>query len=223
MWFCVDVSSIERTKGVDMSDIEKYCRDRLEEIRQINAGNECPSAFVCIVSLIAYLSRLAYGTNEENDRKDGKWFRDFVKNFMPPKYLGHEDLLYRIFRCGISHSMSFDSEITTNRGTFLTQCGGQRTGYPELAISHDPQYSILCSGSNQLMTLPGTNTYVLVDTVLCDDIEWAIGKLFADSVASQNAEEFAKCQRPIDAIVLALPSVQTMSGQQTTLTTKLSC
>lgn len=189
------------------SDIKDYCQQRLAEIRRINEQFSCPSGFVCIAAFMGYLSRLAYGTNEKSDHSDGKWFKQFVDYFMPSKYRGHGDLMYNTFRCGILHSMSFDDEISDARMNYLKQIGGATTGYPDLAISHDAgKYCVFCQGA-QLQTLPGTQTYVLVASVLCDDIDRAIETMFSDSSVRLNMEAFVACQRSIGEIELPPTSI----------------
>ena len=178
------------------SDIEKYCRDRLKEIADINKNHNCPSGFVCIVAFLAYLSRLAFGTNVKRDRHDGDWFKKFITNFMPQKYHGHEDLMYRTFRCGILHSMSFDDEIDGNRTVYLANNGGGTTGDSALAITHSMVFAPLCNGS-VLQRDSSTNAFVLVADVLCDDIESAINVMFKNVAVQKNCEEFVACQRYI--------------------------
>lgn len=192
-------------------DIKTYCKDRLSEIREINSQFHCPSGFVCIAAFIAYLSRLAYGTNVKTDRHDGEWFKRFVLNFMPTKYHGHEDMLYKTFRCGILHSMSFDDEIDDNRTAYLVQHMGMTQGYAMMAISHDAQLGKLCTGP-VLIKEPQTQMYVLVADVLCDDIEIAIEEMFKEAAVQRNSVEFECCQRRIQCIPLAQTQAQSKQG-----------
>lgn len=178
------------------SDIEKYCRDRLSDIVNINTQHPCPSSFVCIAAFLGYLSRLAYGTNVKSDHRDGEWFKKFIRNFMPAKYRSHDDLMYRTFRCGILHSMSFDDEIDDARTLYLANNGGSTSGYSALAIAHQKSFSYLCSGE-QLEREPNTNAYVLVADILCKDIEFAISAMFKNVDVQKNCEEFVACQRYI--------------------------
>lgn len=193
---------------IQWSDVKDYCKERLEEIKKINKTYPCPSGFVCIAAFVAYLSRLAYGTNVKTDRHDGDWFKKFVTNFMPPKYNGHEDLMYRTFRCGILHSMSFDDEISDNRTVYLAQQGGSTSGCSELSITHDTAFSSLCVGG-QLTKESTTQSYVFVADVLCDDIKKAIDTMFNSVAVQRNAEEFTNCQRFISNIRVPTPSAQT--------------
>ena len=193
-------------------DVESYCKDRLKEIKDINKQHPCPSSFVCIAAFIAYLSRLAYGTNVKTDHHDSDWFKRFVKDFMPAKYNNHDDLMYRTFRCGILHSMSFDDEIDGNRTIYLASHGGGTTGCSALAITHDTSLSHLCNGS-QLMKDSATNAFVLVADVLCKDVESAIIEMFKNVAVQKNCEEFVACQRYITG--MAVPCQASSQTDQT--------
>lgn len=177
-------------------DVESYCRKQLSAIVDINNAHPCPSAFVCIAAFMSYLSRLAYGTNVKTDRHDRDWFVKFVENFMHPKYKKPAELLYRTFRCGILHSMSFDDEIDGDRAIYLANLNGNR-GCAELAITHEKAWSHLCNG-NQLVQEPTTHAYVLVAEVLCKDIECAITEMFKNVAVQRNCEKFVACQRFIE-------------------------
>ena len=190
---------------VTWTEVETYCKARLNEIVDINKQHPCPSSFVCVAAFIAYLSRLAYGTSVRLDHHDKDWFEKFVKNFMPARYHSHEDLIYRTFRCGILHSMSFDDEIDDDRAVYLTTCGGRTSGCSKLAITHDTSLSHLCNG-NHLVKEPTTNAYVLVADVLCKDIESAITMMFKDADVQKNSEEFVACQRYITGMSIPYPS-----------------
>lgn len=185
-------------------DVESYCREQLSAIVDINSAHPCPSAFVCIAAFMSYLSRLAYGTNVKTDRHDRDWFMKFVENFMHPKYRSHAELMYRTFRCGILHSMSFDDEIDGNRTEYLDSLNGNRGDAP-LAIAHDKSFSCLCNG-NQLVQESTTQAYVLVAEVLCKDIERAITEMFKDVAVQRNCEEFVECQRFIEGKKVPCPA-----------------
>lgn len=195
---------------IQWNDVKDYCEKRLEEIKNINRNHQCPSGFVCIAAFIAYLSRLAYGTNVRTDRHDGDWFKRFITNFMPSKYQGHEDLMYKTFRCGILHSMSFDDEISDNRTAYLAQQGGSTSGCSELSMTHDTALSSFCVGGH-LTKEPQTQSYILVADVLCDDIKNAIDVMFKDTTVQRNAQEFTRCQRYITGINVTVPSEQTVN------------
>lgn len=190
---------------IQWNDVKDYCERRLDEIKDINRQHHCPSGFVCIAAFIAYLSRLAYGTNVRTDRHDGEWFKRFIRVFMPSKYHNHDDLMYRTFRCGILHAMSFDDEIDGNRTVYLASRGGGTTGYATLAITHDMKLASLCSGST-LMKDPTTNAFVLVADVLCNDVKSAIIAMFKNVAVQKNCEEFVACQRYITGITVPCPS-----------------
>lgn len=194
---------------IKWSEVKDYCIKRLKEIKEINKAYPCPSGFVCIAAFVAYLSRLAYGTNVRTERHDGDWFKEFVTNFMPRKYKGLEDLMYRTFRCGILHSMSFDDEILGNRTVYLAQQGGSTSGCSKLSITHDAAFSSLCAGE-KLMPESETQSYVFVADVLCDDIKKAIDTMFNSVAVQRNAEEFTNCQRFISGKCVPAPSVQTI-------------
>ena len=175
-------------------EIKSYCEDRLTEIKEINEKFNCPSSFVCIAAFIGYLSRIAYGTNKRSDHNDGKWFRDFVKNFMDQKYHEHADLMYHTFRCGIIHSMSFDDEITCDRGQYLANNRGRTSSDPKLEITHTPKYA---SKDSQLQEDSNTKSVILYAGELCDDIRKAIGEMFKDTSVQINSVSFVSCQRYI--------------------------
>ena len=183
-------------------EIKEYCRDRLKEIRAINAApiGRNPSGFVCIAAFMGFLSRLAYGTNKQNERKDREWFVKFVKNFMPSKYEPHTELMYSTFRCGIIHAMSFDPEITIAREKYSFD---PNRGHAELFIAPaniaDEEVLRCCNGQT-LQKMKGLNSYVLVASVLCDDIESAIDKMFSDTGVQKNSVLFASVQRPIEGM-----------------------
>lgn len=129
---------------------------------------------------------------------DGTLFRKFVTSFMPAKYHGHEDMMYRTFRCGIVHAMSFDDELSVENVDFLkTQPKGVQ-GFSKLAITHNRQYDSLCAKSSLLPDANGM--YVLVADILCNDIESAINSMFAVQNVRDNCERFILCQRPITAV-----------------------
>lgn len=192
---------------IQWSEVKAYCENRLEEIKAINKNHPCPSGFVCIAAFIAYLSRLAYGTNVRTDRHDGEWFKRFIRDFMPAKYHNHDDLMYRTFRCGILHSMSFDDEIEEDRAAYLASHVGGTTGYAPLAITHDMAFAPMCSGS-ALIRETTTNAFVLVADVLCNDIKFAITEMFKNVAVQKNSEEFVACQRYITGIVVPCPASQ---------------
>ena len=184
-------------------EVKEYCFDRLEEIRRINDGHPCPSAFVCIAAFMGFLSRLAYGTNSAKDHKDGQWFKDFVTNFMPQKYSPQADLMYSTFRCGIVHAMSFDLEIPRayagTRSDYLESIGGVNRPAAKLAITHDARFISLCGGGELLQYEKDgkKGPYVLVASVLCDDIAMAIDKMFGENEIQENSTWFIQVQRLI--------------------------
>ena len=200
-------------------EVKEYCFDRLEEIRRINDGHPCPSAFVCIAAFMGFLSRLAYGTNLQSDHgSDGEWFRDFVTNFMPQKYSPQADLMYSTFRCGIVHAMSFDQEIPRDyrdaRSDYLESIGGVNRPTAKLAITHDARFIRLCGGGELLQYEKDgkKGPYVLVASVLCDDIALAIDKMFDNRSVCKNCEEFVKVQRLIDGSVVSLANTVLANG-----------
>ena len=116
----------------DSVNLEKYCLDRLREIRAINAYSHTPAAFSCIFSFIGFLSQFAGTDNEESHG-----YRDFTVKYMRTlkccvepmslplgtslierkwvagKSLGDPNLfntwgeiLYSLGRCGLVHSLS---------------------------------------------------------------------------------------------------------------------
>lgn len=187
-------------------DVKDYCESRLQEIREINKGYSCPSAFVCIAAFIGFLSRLAFGTNLAQTGSDHSCFCTFVRKYMPPKYNPVSELLYKTFRCGLVHAMSFDPEITDSRAVYLAHNRGGTHGYAKLAITHDTNLCSLCSGG-QLQKDTQTGMYVLVADVLCDDLSSAIDNMFKDQAVRNNSEEFVRVQRPIQGISRSIPAV----------------
>ena len=202
-------------------DIKEYCLDRLAEIRRINDGHPCPSAFVCIAAFIGFLSRLAYGTNNVRNR-DHEIFVKFVQNFMPSKYTPHADQMYLTFRCGIVHAMSFDSgniEKGIDCEAYLNSVGANRVA-ADLAITHSDELSYLCAGEDLLrceLKDGAQGPYVLVAKVLCDDIATAIDKMFDEKEIQDNSEGFVKVQRLIAGI-----ETQPISASSDSATTSLS-
>jgi hypothetical protein len=188
-------------------DVKDYCIKRLDEIRGINEGHPCPSAFVCIAAFMGFLSRLAFGTNIKGDHKDGEWFKKFIQCYMPAKYHAknfaqdQQSLMYNIFRCGIVHAMSFDCEISENRTTYLAEQDWQMRKAPQLFIAHDSNLSPYCDGE-RLKDFGKPNSYVLVASVLCDDLRKAINKMFESNSVKANSVEFVHVQRPIRGVVV---------------------
>ena len=196
---------------MNWKDIQKYCLDRLDEIRDINLSHQCPSSFVCIAAFMGFLSRLAYGDNVQRSISDGTAFKDFVSTFMPQQYKGHEEELYKTFRCGIVHAMSFDPEYKDIQTRMADLSSGGRTGAASIAITHSsaspqsPQYAtISCSTTGSSMTLNALD--------LCDAVKKAIKTLFANPTYCKNAEEFVACQRPIQAIPIASTNIPSLSS-----------
>lgn len=198
------------TSITSWQDARQYCKDRLDEIREINK-HQNPSGFVCIAAFMGFLSRLAFGTNNKSSHADKKCFCDFIANFMPMKYRGHDDMMYRTFRCGIVHAMSFDDELAVDNVDFLkTQLQGVQ-GFSKLAITHSHQYDSLCTGHQ--LRQDSNGMYVLVADILCNDIESAINAMFADREVQKNCERFILCQRPISEVKTRIAtSTQGLSG-----------
>lgn len=201
-------------------DVQAYCEKRLAEISAINDDpkHQCPSAFVCIAAFIGFLSRLASGTNMSKMREDGVCFKNFVKQHMPSKYQSEDiaDLLYKTFRCGIVHAMSFDPEISENRTVYLAKNNGYTSGYAKLAITHDRNWDSLCNGTS-LLKEPQSGMFVLTAHVLCDDIGNAIGEMFKDSAVQCNSEEYVRTQRPIAGLGLQHGSVSNSNATTATV------
>ena len=188
---------------ISADKIKDYCRDRLKEIRAINDSpiGRNPSGFVCIAAFMGFLSRLAYGKNKRRDPKvtDQTCFMDFITNFMPSKYKPQAKLLYSTFRCGVVHAMSFDPEIEIDRGAYLSDPKNLGRGDADLFISHSSDKTLRkCCNGPVLQKIPNSNSYVLVASVLCDDIESAIDKMFLDQKVRANSEEFVQVQRLIN-------------------------
>lgn len=206
-------------------DIQAYCEKRLAEISAINDDpqHQCPSAFVCIAAFMGFLSRLASGTNMSKQREDGACFKSLVRQFMPQKYQREDiaDLLYKTFRCGIVHAMSFDPEISENRTVYLAKNNGCTSGYAKLAITHDRKWDSFCNGSN-LIKETQSGMFVLTAHTLCEDIGKAIVQMFKDPAVQCNSEEYVRTQRPIAGLglqqgsTLSKSQVQTVTGASLT-------
>jgi hypothetical protein len=56
-----------------------------------------------------------------------------------------------------------------------------------------------CSGQT-LQKMEGLNSYVLVASILCDDIESAIDKMFSNTGVQENSVAFASVQRLIEGM-----------------------
>lgn len=191
--------------------IQQYCLARLNEIRSINQSHPCPSSFVCIAAFMGFLSRLAYGDNVQRSVSDGTAFKAFVSNFMPQHYKGHEDALYKTFRCGIVHAMSFDSEYPDVPARMADLSSGGRTGNAPIAITHSPTTSLPSPYATVSNSAAGSITTLNADE-LCDDIKTAITNLFSNPTYCKRAEEFVACQRPIQAMTAISASVSSLSS-----------
>lgn len=206
-------------------DVQEYCENRLAEISAINDDpkHQCPSAFVCIAAFIGFLSRLASGTNMSKMREDGVCFKNFVKQHMPSKYQSEEiaDLLYKTFRCGIVHAMSFDPEISENRTVYLAKNNGCTSGYAKLAITHDRKWDSYCNGGN-LVKAPQSDMFVLTAQVLCEDIGKAIAQMFIDPAVQCNSEEYVRTQRPIAGLGLQHGAASSKAQGQTVTAASLT-
>ena len=196
---------------MNWQDIQRYCLDRLDEIRDINRSHHCPSSFVCIAAFMGFLSRLAYGDNVQRSVSDGVAFKAFVSNFMPQQYKDHEEELYKTFRCGIVHAMSFDPEYKDIPSKLAELSTGGRMGNAPIAITHAPTNSlptpyatVATSVSGSILTLNAFD--------VCDDIETSIKTMFANPVYRNNAEQFVACQRPIQGIPSSISNTPALSS-----------
>lgn len=179
---------------MDHKDLKKYCIDRLNEIEAINHYSHTPSAFVCIASFISFLSELAYGTNERND-KTGKKYRDFVARYLP-KYAMYKDEFYSTFRCGIVHSMTLYKQIKGKRSA------KSKIQLPTIVITHDLNYAK--QNVVQKYTKNGFNAIIIHAFDLCAEIRAAIDIMFdpmePNNPAYSNSVVFVKYQKPIGSL-----------------------
>ena len=176
-------------------EVKKYCIDRLAEIELINHLSPTPSAFVCIASFIGFLSELAYGTNER-DNKTGIKYKDFIERYLP-KYKSYKQDMYETFRCGVVHSMSLYKQLKGKR-TSTT-----KIQLPTVVITHDLNYEK--RSEIQKCTEGGFNAIILFAFDLCEDIRSAIDIMFApdekDNPAYSNSVKFVKYQKPIGLLL----------------------
>lgn len=166
-----------------VSDIEQYCVDRLDEIELINILSPTPSAFVTIGAFIGFLSRLVYGDNDK--KRDGLVFKKFVKRFMkgyPP------ERMYKTFRCGIVHAMSFYPTVAGGRTSDVPS----RRRFPWVLIAHD-------SGCKNLSrhTISNHNITVLRAASVIKDLRTTIKTMFLRRDVQKNCVAFTAWQPPI--------------------------
>ena len=174
--------------------LKRYCIDRLFEIEQINHYSHTPSAFVCIVAFISFLSELAYGTNEY-DNKAGKRYRDFIERYLP-KYRAYKEDFYSTFRCGIVHSMTLYKPVKNKR------LAVNKVDLPKIVITHDLNYAKL--NEIEKYKKNGFDAIVIYAFDLCREIRDAIDVMFdskePNNPAYGNAIDFVKYQKPIGAL-----------------------
>lgn len=165
-----------------VNDIKQYCQDRLSEITLINELVPTPSAFVTIAAFLGFLSLLSYGKNKSGG-EDSKCFRKFVRNFM--SQMGYSpDKMYKTFRCGIVHAMSFYPALRQGR----TSAKPKVERAPELLITHSKEIANLTERGN----IP-----VLTAGQLCSDLEKIIEAMFKVERVSKNAINFLSWQPAI--------------------------
>ena len=176
-------------------EVKAYCIDRLAEIEMINHLSHTPSAFVCIASFICFLSELAYGTNER-DNKTGEKYKDFIERYLP-KYSDYKDDLYETFRCGMVHSMTLYKQLKDNR-EFI-----KKVDLPTVVITHDLNYEM--RAEIQKYKKDGFNAIILFAFDLCEEIRAAIDIMFDpnehDNPAYTNSVEYVKYQKPIGLLM----------------------
>lgn len=197
-----------------ISEVLRYCYDRLAEIECINCVSHTISSIGCIAAFIGFLSRLIGGDNTRSGDKD--LFVQFVKEYMPVKYAGHEDLLYGTLRCGILHSMSFHDTIDSfqhqNKSmyptlldcrkrlvvddTVLEQFHAQSN---KLLVDHDVAPNI-----NGKLRTTATGQYRLSAFELCKDVRLALDKVCTEATPNSPLEkrifEFVRIQVPITTL-----------------------
>ena len=176
-------------------EVKAYCIDRLAEIEMINHLSHTPSAFVCIASFICFLSELAYGKNER-DNKTGEKYKDFIEHYLP-KYSDYKDDLYATFRCGMVHSMTLYKQLKESRK--LTQ----KVELPTVVLTHDLNYANRTE--IQKYTKDGFNAIILFAFDLCEEIRAAIDVMFdpkdPNNPAYTNSVEYVKYQKPIGLLL----------------------
>lgn len=114
---------------LNFENVKTYCRQRLEEVREINKKSPTPSAFGCIMSLIGFLSLLRYnGKKDDTHEYSGfcnsylkrlKCKRDVVKAVANTSFQQRKgqckdiantwgEVIYSMIRCGLLHRMSVE-------------------------------------------------------------------------------------------------------------------
>lgn len=213
------VSHSSGTLSYDFSqilEVLRYCYDRLAEIECINCVSHTISSIGCIAAFIGFLSRLTEGDNTRL-KSDKNLFVQFVKKYMPGKYVGYEDLLYGTLRCGILHSMSFHDTIDS----FQHQ---NKSTYPKMSdcrqrlVTDDAELKRFHAQSNKLVVdhndvtpnvsakfrTTATKQYRLSAFELCCDVRLALDKVRKKATPNSPLEkqilEFVRIQVPITAL-----------------------
>ena len=152
----VDLSaSVQTTRQkhsfATMTDVEKYCRKRLDELMCMNCKFPTVSAFSALFSYIGFLANLVYRGEKTGD---GDQFRSFCKEYIknikvaidainvgssidaPKKkcrccgsVMNNEadtslaNVLYGYLRCGLVHAMSVDNPSIANSEKIVVKIG----------------------------------------------------------------------------------------------------
>ena len=190
---CTTTASQSNSQLIGKPEIQEYCENQLEVIRQINGDKrfQTPVSFVCIAAFIGYLSRLAYGKNCIHD-SDSQIYTRFVTEILgcvKNDYKAIANDLYFVFRCGIVHSMSFKPP-----------CGAKEP-ICNIAISHDPktQWNVNRCFYRHTDQIGDVYTVLNADDLI-SDLSKAILQMFADATLRQHAIDFANKQPPIKGI-----------------------
>lgn len=209
----------------DPLNLEKYCLDRMEEIRSINVYSHTPSAFSCIFSFIGFLSQFASSDNEESHG-----YKDFTVKYMRKlkcrvepmslpegtslierkweagKKLGDQNLfntwgevLYSLGRCGLVHSLS----LMGNRDLSQNQIN--------LFLTHDVIDSSIVelflkdtNGDERPSLVISSPTEVKRITInakdLCDAVYDGIIRMFQDGAVISRARQIVQSRPVIMAV-----------------------
>ena len=189
---CTTTASQSNSQLIGKPEIQEYCENQIEVIRQINGDKrfQTPVSFVCIAAFIGYLSRLAYGKNCIHD-SDSQIYTRFVTEILgciKNDYKAIANDLYFVFRCGIVHSMSFKPP-----------CGAKEP-ICNIAISHAPETRWKSGVGFYKKKRQGVEFTVLNADDLIVDLSKAISHMFSDATLRQHAIDFANKQPPISDI-----------------------
>ena len=168
---------------MEISDIHKYFKNRISEIKDlaVNTGN--PWVFLCCSSFIDYLVRLVYD-KEANSSDYKKFIIDYLSQ-IDIRYKDFEyqsgvkdlpDQMYHILRCGIIHSFSLIPDSSSLRK------GGRKRS---ILLAHNK------NGETHFkpVTENGYDSVVFTAESFSSDLEKLVDKIFTEIVISDPTIE----------------------------------